>query len=140
LYLNSHVGHDDITDGTAYTILLGEARVAMISSWASGTQATLRNTGHRINEAAWTIPSPSASGAASTNPSNPYDPGASGTAAPGGPTPMYYVGGFSSGHQGGANFLFCDGSLQFLKESTDPRVLRLLGHRCDGEIIDGEEY
>ena len=45
LYLNSHIGYDDITDGPAYTILLGEIRNGPTLGWASGTRATLRNTG-----------------------------------------------------------------------------------------------
>ena len=49
LYLNSHVAYDDITDGRAYTILVGEAQAGPSLSWASGTRATLRNTGSPIN-------------------------------------------------------------------------------------------
>ena len=50
LYLNSHVAYDDITDGPAYTILLGEARGSGMLGWASGTRSTLRNGGHPIND------------------------------------------------------------------------------------------
>ena len=50
LYLNSHVDYDDITDGPACTILLGEAIHTPTLGWASGTRASLRNAGHRINE------------------------------------------------------------------------------------------
>jgi prepilin-type N-terminal cleavage/methylation domain-containing protein len=49
LFLNSHVGHDDITDGRAFTILLGESWGATSLDWAPGTRDTLRNTGHPIN-------------------------------------------------------------------------------------------
>ena len=51
LYLNSHVRFDDITDGLAQTILLGElkANESAMLSWASGTRATLRNTGAGLN-------------------------------------------------------------------------------------------
>ena len=51
-----------------------------------------------------------------------------------------YVGGFGSRHGSGANFLFCDGSVRFLKKSIDPQVFRHLGHRADGEIIGGDQY
>src|SRR5439155_19916447 len=50
LYLNSRVAYDDITDGPAYTIMVGEVRNGPSLGWASGTRATLRNTGTRINE------------------------------------------------------------------------------------------
>ncbi len=49
LFLNSHVAYDDITDGRAYTILLGEISGPMSLGWASGTRASLRNTGLGIN-------------------------------------------------------------------------------------------
>ena len=51
-FLNSHVVLDDISDGSAQTILIGEMRQADPSElgWASGTSATLRNTGHPIND------------------------------------------------------------------------------------------
>ncbi len=51
LFLNSHVGYDDITDGLAHTILLGEATTSMGLGWAVGTRATLRNGGHRYQRA-----------------------------------------------------------------------------------------
>ena len=54
--------------------------------------------------------------------------------------PSAYVGGFGSWHPSGANFLFCDGSLHFLKQTIDAEVFRRLGHRADGELIDGEQY
>jgi prepilin-type processing-associated H-X9-DG protein len=54
--------------------------------------------------------------------------------------PMGFVGGFSSSHPSGSNFLFCDGSVQFLKQSINEYVFRLLGNRADGQIVDAEAY
>jgi prepilin-type processing-associated H-X9-DG protein len=52
-----------------------------------------------------------------------------------------FVGGFGSSHVGnGANFAFGDGSVRFLKQTIDPTVYQRLGHRCDGELIDGDAY
>ena len=57
LYLNSRIGYDDITDGLACTILLGEmVGGGPTLGWASGTRATLRNTGRRINEPDFLFP------------------------------------------------------------------------------------
>jgi prepilin-type N-terminal cleavage/methylation domain-containing protein/prepilin-type processing-associated H-X9-DG protein len=142
LYLNSRVGYDDIRDGPAYTILLGESANVVMLGWASGTRDTLRNTGSRINAVDLTIPRSSTT---FTIPSQGERLAgseqlvANGVAA-NGAVPIGYVGGFGSRHSLGANFLFCDGSLHFLKESIHPEVFRRLGHRADGELIDGEQY
>ncbi len=137
LYLNSRVGYDDITDGPACTILLGESVNSAMLGWASGTRATLRNTGSPVNAPDPTVPS-------GRKPLTAQTPGQRLAEYQGllddGVIPLNYVGGFSSWHRLGANFLFCDGSVRFLKESIDPRVFRLLGHRADGEIVDGEQY
>jgi prepilin-type N-terminal cleavage/methylation domain-containing protein/prepilin-type processing-associated H-X9-DG protein len=55
LFLNSAIRGDDITDGASHTIFVGE-KIAEEDDegnfdlgWASGTRATLRNTGTRLN-------------------------------------------------------------------------------------------
>jgi len=51
-FLNSRVAYDDVTDGVAWTLFLGEKPVEQGDlGWMSGTNATLRNTGI---PAAWT--------------------------------------------------------------------------------------
>jgi prepilin-type N-terminal cleavage/methylation domain-containing protein len=53
-YLNSRVQFDDLKDGSAYTLLLGEKltdeTAAHDLGWLSGTRATLRNTGSAISD------------------------------------------------------------------------------------------
>jgi prepilin-type N-terminal cleavage/methylation domain-containing protein len=51
LFLNSKVTFDDIRDGSAYTLLVGEKFPRGITDlgWMSGTPATLRNTGAPVN-------------------------------------------------------------------------------------------
>jgi prepilin-type N-terminal cleavage/methylation domain-containing protein/prepilin-type processing-associated H-X9-DG protein len=44
--------------------------------------------------------------------------------------------GFKSKHSGGANFLFGDGSVRFLRESLDPKTYALLGCRNDGQPVN----
>jgi prepilin-type N-terminal cleavage/methylation domain-containing protein/prepilin-type processing-associated H-X9-DG protein len=52
LFLNSKVTFDDIRDGSAYTLLVGEKLPRGVSDlgWMSGTPATLRNTGAPVND------------------------------------------------------------------------------------------
>ncbi|AWM36465.1 putative major pilin subunit [Gemmata obscuriglobus] len=40
-----------------------------------------------------------------------------------------------SGHSGGANFLFADGSVKFLRDSLDAGIFSALGTRTGGEVI-----
>jgi prepilin-type N-terminal cleavage/methylation domain-containing protein/prepilin-type processing-associated H-X9-DG protein len=138
LYLNSHVSLDDITDGPAQTILLGEFRNAGAAAlgWASGTNSTLRNTGHPLND-------PSSLDALFKNSPQLSDAerfAAMTQMAEDGVLPIEFVGGYSSFHPNGSNFLFCDGSVRFLRTSIDRRIFQLLGHRADGEPISDDAF
>ena len=42
---------------------------------------------------------------------------------------------FSSYHEGGVQFLLCDGSVHFLSENVDYSVFRNLGERADGNVL-----
>ena len=139
LYLNSHVGFDDITDGTTQTILLGELRQNGGSpslGWASGTNSTLRNTGHPLND-------PSSLAAVFQNSPELSDAekfAAITQMAEEGAVTVGFVGGFASQHPQGANFAFCDGAVRYVKNSIDRRVFQLLGHRADGEPISDDAF
>jgi len=47
--------------------------------------------------------------------------------------------GFKSAHKGGAQFVFCDGSVQFLSENMDYITYQRLGDRRDGQPL-GDEW
>src|SRR4029077_20290606 len=50
LFLNSHVRHEDVTDGVSLTVFVGETiHDGLGLGWASGTRASLRNTGITAN-------------------------------------------------------------------------------------------
>lgn len=125
LFLNSRMRREDIPDGTAYTIFVGEKRIdAADLGWMSGTRATLRNTGLPLNDpqtqaAATELPPPAG---------NAIDP----TAA------VTYVGGFASSHVNGAFVGFGDSSVRFVGEDIDLKLWQQLGNRADGKLLSAE--
>lgn len=136
MFLNSRITFNDIKDGSAYTLLVGEKLNEMATDfgWLSGTRATLRNTGMAINQMKMFK-----AGYGSF-----ADFGDEGETEVGrkysGPidvTNPLAVGGFSSRHPGTALFAFADGSVHSISESIDANVLQLSAHRADGEIIEG---
>lgn len=126
LFLNSHIRRADVTDGVSHTFFLGEKRALPGDlRWMSGTRATLRNTGLPPND-------PSSEPAALR-----IKVPAGQAAAPAGPTTaLTYVGGFSSGHTGGAFMGLGDASVQFISDQIDLQVWQQLGNRADGKLVD----
>jgi prepilin-type N-terminal cleavage/methylation domain-containing protein/prepilin-type processing-associated H-X9-DG protein len=52
--------------------------------------------------------------------------------------PAHY--GMSSFHPGGANILMCDGSVRFLKNTTNVVTVWSLGTRAGGEVVSADSY
>jgi prepilin-type processing-associated H-X9-DG protein len=48
--------------------------------------------------------------------------------------------GFKSEHPGGGNFLFCDGSVRFLKAGVAPATFAALGSKSGNEVVGGDAY
>jgi prepilin-type processing-associated H-X9-DG protein len=146
LFLNSQITFDDLTDGAAQTLFIGEKIVEQGDlGWMSGTRATLRNTGLPLNttgmaggvinwanarywgwkEDEW--------GYQDQPPEPPENqPPPQGATLP--------VGGFAGIHPGGCQFAFGDGRVALLDASIALDVLKQLGHRADGKLLSADSY
>lgn len=116
MFLNSSIAFDDVADGLSSTIMVGEkldpgnATSLYPLGWMYGTRGTLRNTGNTLER---------------------WDRAA--VLTPG----LLAVGGFGSSHAASVNFVFCDGSVRPVSFDIDTKVLQNLGHRRDGNVVEG---
>lgn len=122
-FLNSAVRNVDISDGTSHTLFVGEKLIepgtgSQELGWMSGTRATLRNTGAELNVELhrWQQ--------RTTSPlEQPKDEG------------HLLVGGFSSWHPGGVQFVYGDGHVEFVSSSTKRELMQQLANRADGKLL-----
>jgi prepilin-type N-terminal cleavage/methylation domain-containing protein/prepilin-type processing-associated H-X9-DG protein len=120
-----------VTDGTSNTVIVGE----MMPSRAADSNFWFQNGGiHGM-----TVP-------VGWN-SNTVDPNSSSCAnnwqAPSAPLGCRFSAaakGFVSQHPGGANFVFADGSVHFLKKSINMSTYVALGSRAGGEVISADAW
>ena len=113
--LNRVMTDNDIPDGLGYTLFIGEmlSPYAEDLGWMSGTRASLRDAGHRVNAELARIRGPQ-------------------TNVP--PVTPEYVGGFASDHPNGAHLLMGSGEYMFRSNSMDQKVLEQMANRSDGQI------
>jgi prepilin-type N-terminal cleavage/methylation domain-containing protein/prepilin-type processing-associated H-X9-DG protein len=133
-YRNSRIGQRDMADGTSQTLMVGErSRNVADATWVGAIPMAQVCTNPR-----WPIQD--------CEPSNVMVLGHTGP-SPGGQswvdTPNYKGAGaddFWSLHPGGCNFLFCDGSVRFVKETINPRTFSYLSTRAGGEIVGADQF
>ncbi len=120
MFQNSKVTFVMITDGTSNTVVMGENVFddkPGVNKWASiwaghtGLYCGSTGCGVRISDVMWHLDAASAT--------------INGTAPQA----------FSSRHSGGAYFGFADGSVRFFRQTGDPNVVKWLGQRDDGKVI-----
>ncbi len=135
LFRNSRVGLRDLVDGSSLTMMAGERS-------------------RTISDATWVGVVPSA--VFCTKPTRDYEecrPSYAMVLAHTGPTPpggymwrvvpnskSAAVNNFWSLHPGGCNFVFCDGSVRFLKETIDAGVFSSLSTRAGGEVLGADQF
>jgi prepilin-type N-terminal cleavage/methylation domain-containing protein/prepilin-type processing-associated H-X9-DG protein len=121
---------NELTDGTSNTILLGEMgrgpQGVGMGDWFAGWDAVVQRLSSVGINRAYTAPFPYAD--RMTPSANPPLQG-----------PQSSMG-FGSYHPGGANFAFADGSVKFVKETSDLRILIALGTRAGREVVSASDY
>ncbi|WP_435021033.1 DUF1559 domain-containing protein [Tundrisphaera sp. TA3] len=132
-YRNSRVGVRDIADGTSTTMMAGErSRNVADATWV-GVIPSSRVCTHpkwkvqdcetaNVMVLGHTGPSPDQSWV---------------------DVPNYRGAGaddFWSLHPGGCNFLFCDGSVRFIKETVNPKIFSFLSTRAGGEVVSADQF
>ena len=135
-----------ITDGLSNTILVGETSrfqdepASLFEMWNIAGVFTGALGEYRTTAFAYVVPQINA-------PLQTYDPTTSVITGStiqtwyNNPGALQYGNfGFRSLHPGGANFVFGDGSVKFLKQTINPPTYRALGTRAYGEVISADAF
>jgi prepilin-type N-terminal cleavage/methylation domain-containing protein/prepilin-type processing-associated H-X9-DG protein len=132
-FIDSSVGFADITDGTSSTLLFGERyhrdpNFQLLQPVVAPAIAPLAQHGKWgfVGATAGIMANVTLHSAAPIN--YPMPPGGDVLALPN------RLAAFGSGHSGGANFAFCDGSVRFLRDSTPLSILKALSTRAGDEV------
>ncbi|MCA9221080.1 MAG: DUF1559 domain-containing protein [Planctomycetales bacterium] len=121
-YPNPNVRFADIIDGTSSTFAVGETTYNMRDYlWSASTPGVGGQV--RWGTARWVVGYPAIALGTTLKPFNLH-------AAAGN-------GGYQSMHPGGANFVYCDGSVHFIPETIDSVTYNALATRQGGEIVPG---
>jgi prepilin-type N-terminal cleavage/methylation domain-containing protein len=142
LYPNSRVAIGDVSDGTSATLMVGErSRNLADATWA-GVFGSHSTPDPLCTKVGWPVESCVGLMFLLMGRTGPASDIVSGS-IPGGNTPNYPgagADGFWSRHPGGCEFLLCDGSVRFMKESLAPQVFGALASRAGGEVIGADQY
>jgi len=117
--LGADITMSAVTDGLSNTILIGETLPAQHD--------------HFTNFGWWHF-NGAGTGASTIVPINTVSDGSQGNANASNNWNVSW--GFKSKHSGGANFVFGDGSVKFIRQSIDHRTFQLLGCRDDGQAVN----
>jgi prepilin-type processing-associated H-X9-DG protein len=154
-YISTSVRITDITDGTSFTLLLGEHSTHYDPLWAATIAAAVQQLGPTytwITEethpayTSWITGYYCRIGSADSSKGLPINWRIPSTSTDWHFALDYNLMGYGSNHPGGANFAFCDGSVHFLPNSVSTTMvgnitlLEALSTRAGGEVIPEGGY
>lgn len=137
-FIGSRVRVADIRDGTGFTLLFGE-RYHRDPDFDRLTPIVLPGASPMAGLGKWSYV---ANGGASAQVSLSTPVGINYRVPPGGDYSAVEdrACAFGSGHPGGANFGFADGSVRFLRDGTSLPTLQALSTRAGGEVVSAGDY
>jgi prepilin-type N-terminal cleavage/methylation domain-containing protein len=140
LYPNSRVAIGDVSDGTSATLMIGERSRNLADAAWSGVFGSRSTPAPLCTKVGWPVESCVGLMFLLMGRTGPSSDIVSGD-IPVGNTPNHQgADGFASLHPGGCQFLVCDGSVRFIKETLAPQVFQALATRAGGEIIGADQY
>ncbi len=133
-FRNSQIGLRDIRDGSSQTLMVGErSRNVADATWLGVVPAAQICTNRYWRSPPECEPS-SAYVLSHTGPDNDQ----AWIDVPN--FPQAGADDFWSRHPSGCNFLFCDGSIHFLRQSINPKVFSALSTRKGNEVVGSDQY
>jgi prepilin-type N-terminal cleavage/methylation domain-containing protein/prepilin-type processing-associated H-X9-DG protein len=131
-YRNSPNGLRNITDGSSTTLMVGErSRNVADATWVGAVPIWQLCTNPN-----WPVQE--------CGPASTMVLSHTGTASTGliyvPNSKVSMVDDYWSRHPGGCNFLFCDGSVRFIKESVNPIIFSYLSTRAGGEVVSSDQF
>jgi prepilin-type processing-associated H-X9-DG protein len=132
-YRNSRISVRDITDGTSATLMVGERS----QNVANATWVGMIPFGQSCNNPRWPVQDCEASNVLILGHTGP-SPDEAWIDVPN--NKKAGADDFHSLHSGGCNFLFCDGSIRFIKETINPQVFSFLATRAGSEVVSSDQF
>ena len=133
-YLNSANGLASLLDGSSSTLMVGERS----RNLADATWIGVIPTANFCTNPSWPVQACDQPNAMVLGFTGPAASGVAWFETPNNPAGR--ADDFASFHPGGSNFLFCDGSVRFIKQTLNPQIFSGLSTRAGSEAIGSDQF